>query len=142
MNEINLKFHNINLNNNKKDEGIDNFNNNFNSYLVDINKSFQKLDLNNNNKNTNNKKNLNEIWQNKLIQLFGIEEIEDNNNILSFENITDFNIQKNIYIHNLNNKNVDKNNFECNYLDMSLIDKKINENNDIKNKENISNEHK
>ena len=67
MNEINLKFHNINLNNNKKDEGIDNFNNNFNSYLVDINKSFQKLDLNNNNKNTNNKKNLNEIWQNKLI---------------------------------------------------------------------------
>ena len=107
-----------------------------------LNKSFQKLDLNNNNKNTNNKKNLNEIWQNKLIQLFGIEEIEDNNNILSFENITDFNIQKNIYIHNLNNKNVDKNNFECNYLDMSLIDKKINENNDIKNKENISNEHK
>ena len=108
---------------------------------MDINKSFQKLDLNNNNKNTNNKKNLNEIWQNKLIQLFGIEEIEDNNNILSFENITDFNIQKNTYTHNLNNKNVDKNNFECNYLDMSLIDKKINENNDIKNKENIPNEH-
>ena len=61
---------------------------------MDINKSFQKLDLNNNNKNMNNKKNLNEIWQNKLIQLFGIEEIEDNNNILSFENITDFNMQK------------------------------------------------